>query len=74
MRNAVRSRVYRYGMIFLGLFVVSVSIIFLILYLILFSQIVDLDTDEINHEVDFITRKYERYDEASMIAELNEVL
>ena len=74
MRNAVRSRVYRYGMIFLGLFVVSVSIIFLILYLILFSQIEDLHTDEINHEVDFITRKYERYDEASMIADLNEVL
>ena len=74
MRNAVRSRVYRYGMIFLGLFVVSVTAIFLILYFILFSQLEDLHADEINHEVDFITRKYDRYDEASMIADLNAVL
>lgn len=74
MRNAVRSRVYRYGMIFLGLFVASVTIIFLILYFILFAQLEDLHADEINHEVDFITRKYDRYDEASMIADLNEVL
>jgi signal transduction histidine kinase len=61
-------------MIFLGLFVASVTIIFLILYFILFSQLEDLHTEEINHEVDFITRKYNRFDEASMIADLNEVL
>lgn len=71
MRNAVRSRVYRYGLIFLGLFVASFAAIFLSLYLILLSQLEALHNDEINHEVDRITRNHTANDEPQMIADLN---
>jgi signal transduction histidine kinase len=71
MRNTLRSRVYRYGMIFLGLFLASVTIIFASLYFLLFSQLEGLQDDIILHEAEALVRRFAGDDEAAMVAELN---
>jgi len=71
MINAVRSRVFRYGLIYMGLFLASVLVIFLSLYLLVFDQVEDLVDEGIRHDMARFSARYENMVEADMIADLN---
>jgi len=71
MRNFVRSRVYRYGLIYMGLFIASVLIILFSLYLLFMERGEALVDAKIRHEVERITSRYSEADEARMIANLS---
>ena len=70
MVNAVRSRVFRYGMIYMGLFLASVFVIFLSLYFLVSDQAADLVDAGIRHDVAQFAHLYADDDEARMIADL----
>ena len=70
MVNAVRSRVFRYGMIYMVLFLASVFVIFLSLYFLVSDQAADLVDAGIRHDVEHFVQLYADDDEAQMIADL----